>query len=86
MKYIVKCDDCDSINLEKLDYIEGQGESFKCLDCENEMTLRYLEFKEVRIRKIKESIILKEENNKLKEIIRDLEDGIKNRKINSMGL
>jgi len=48
MKYIVKCKNCGSVNLKQMEYIVGDGENFKCLDCDNEMSLREIEFKEVK--------------------------------------
>lgn len=46
MKYMVKCNFCDSTNLKNLKYVEGKGESFECLDCKGVMSLREIEFKE----------------------------------------
>ena len=50
MKYIAKCNYCDSVNLKKTEYIQGVGEGFICLDCNNEMSLREITFKESKIK------------------------------------
>lgn len=47
MKYIVKCNFCDSDNLKKTDYIQGIGEGFECLNCGSTMSLREIEFEEI---------------------------------------
>lgn len=52
MKYIVKCNGCESTNLEKILIVFGKGtngeryeDGFKCNECGSEMSLDEIEFK-----------------------------------------
>lgn len=51
MKYIIKCNECESTNLEKINIVFGKetrGEryedGFKCSECGTEMTLCEIDF------------------------------------------
>lgn len=47
MEYKVECSNCNSINLDETEYVQGAGVGFECLDCGNRMSLRDIQFREI---------------------------------------
>lgn len=48
MEYKVECNHCNGINLDETEYVQGVGVGFECLDCGNRMSLRDIQFREIK--------------------------------------